>query len=213
VMDVGEEPDEDVDMQEDKGSEMEKLRQFIAYGTTMGCCVKIATAKLEELTPKLRSSIDQAKAGKDIAGERLRLTKQQETSEVSLTAERVANTAKTTMIRERQIVLEAEAVAEATAAAAAAAERHNNNLEAIRRDCARIIERNDKENDEIEEKLSKLKERYDSDFSTLDEMQAKQTLRNHSTGGRAGARSYQKRSPSRPRSSLHRHRQPSQWRS
>ena len=81
------------------------------------------------------------------------------------------------MIKERQGILEAEATAEAAAEAAAAAERHTNNIEAIRRDCARIIERNDKGNEEIDEKLHKLKERYVADFITLDEMQAKQTVK------------------------------------
>ncbi len=133
--------------------------------------------KLQALSPKLPSIIDQAQDGKDIAGERLRLTKQQETSEVNLTAKKAANMARTKVIKERQIVLEAEATAEAAAAAAVAAETFANNIEAIRRDCATVIEKNDKENEEIDEKLSKLTQRYEADFCTLHEMQAKQHLK------------------------------------
>ncbi len=137
---------------------MRKLRDLIAFGTTMGCCVKVARAKLEELSPKLPSIIDQAKAGKDIAGERLRLTKQQETSETSLSAKKLVNTAKIKVIKDRQIVLEAEANAEAAAAAAVAAQTHKNNIEAIQGDCARVLEKNETADEETECKLRKTRQ-------------------------------------------------------
>jgi hypothetical protein len=97
--------DEDEEMADEEASEMEKLQAFITYGTAMGCCVKIAKAKLQALSPKLLSTIDVAKAAKDIAGERHRLTKQQETSEGDLKHKKEVNVARTKVLIERQTTL------------------------------------------------------------------------------------------------------------
>jgi hypothetical protein len=153
--------EEDAEMDDaDAESERDKLQKYITDGQTMGFCVKQATAKLEELTPKLASAIDQAKAGKDIAGERLRLHKNQQTSTKDLTATITRNSAKIVAVQEQQVVLVAEAN-----------EAHAKRIEAIERDCARIIEENQTQTAEAQKKLKDLNERYERDFKQLDTAQ------------------------------------------
>jgi hypothetical protein len=153
-----EEPDEDAEMADAAAdSEKASLQQFITYGNTFGYCVKEAKEKLEALTPKLVSRIDQAKADKDVAAEKVRLLKNQEISKTNLTAKIEANKVKMLAVKEQQTTLIAKEM-----------EDHTRKLEAINRDCAKMIESNQKEIEEALDKLNKLTERYEADYKLLD---------------------------------------------
>ncbi len=57
-------------MSEDTQPEQEHLQKSIAYNKARGWCRKQLTERLQEITPKLRSRIDMAKAGRDYNGEK-----------------------------------------------------------------------------------------------------------------------------------------------
>jgi hypothetical protein len=153
-------PDEDMD-DPDAETEVELLQKHIENSKALGLCVIQATAKLKEITPKIATRIDLAKAGKDLAAERIRLLHNQEYSAKSLRATIAQNLAKITTVQEQQVKL----VAEQT-------EIHNKRLEAIKRDCARSLEATNKEMMEAQDKLDLNTAIYEADYKRLDTMAA-----------------------------------------
>jgi hypothetical protein len=154
---AGDEQEEDAEMNDDTQLEQEHLQKSISYNQAKGWCTKQLTERLQEITPKLLSRIDMAKAGRDYNGEQIRLLKQQETSSTNLKAKIASNVAKNKEIVEQQ-----------AAAIATEMERHLKTIEAAHDDFGRMIEANLKESAEAEAKLQALKERYEADYKTLD---------------------------------------------
>ncbi len=156
----GEEHDEDAEMktEDETMTETKYLQEAIKYNKIRGWCSKQHMERLQEISPKVPTKIELAKAGRDNYGEEMRLLKNQEAQLGSLRTKIAGYDAKSYLIREQQLANVAEEV-----------ERHAKAVEALNTDSNKLMELNEKASAEAEAILKQTEERYAVDLTWLND--------------------------------------------
>jgi hypothetical protein len=139
-------------------TEQKHLQEAITYHNNRGFCAKHLVDRLQEISPKIPTKHDLAKAGRDNYGEEMRLLKMQEAQIGSLRTKIANCEAKAILIRDQQLANVAEEV-----------DRHHKAVEALNNDASKILEFNLKAAAEAETKLQETEAKYAVDFKRLND--------------------------------------------